>query len=72
MKGTREKKPQRRPRLTYIQASTAVSAQRKLTLPPDLDKFLTDFAVKEGFSSEVQAIYQILRERKSVFEASSA
>jgi hypothetical protein len=62
MKGT---KPKRRRRLTYLDSRDVKFVQRKLTLAPDLDKFLTDFARGEGFRSEVEAVYYMIREFKN-------
>lgn len=72
MKGTNEKKTQRRRRLTYPANEDVEFVQRKLTLSLELDTFLTTYARRKGFNSEVQAVYQMIRDQKDAFETVSA
>lgn len=72
MKGTRRKNAHRRKRLHYLDAENVEFVQRKLTLPTELDAFLTTYARRKGFNSEVQAVYQMIRDHKDAFEQAPA
>jgi hypothetical protein len=37
---------------------------RHLRIPKDLDDWLVEFATQQGFNSEMEALRQILRERR--------